>query len=150
MSDWWTRLLALIVMVLSACSTPAAPTAAPFDTRPLTLIGASGQRVSLRVEIADTVEKRSQGLMNRQKLDENAGMLFIFDEDGTGPFWMKDTPLPLSIAFIDKDRRIVSTQDMRPFDTNLTYPGATYRYALEVNQGFFQRKGLKVGDRVEW
>ena len=93
--------------------------------------------------------ERARGLMQRPTMAEDAGMLFVFPADTDGPFWMKDTLIPLSIAFIAADGTIVNVQDMQPQTTDLHAPGARYRYALEVNQGYFARAGVKTGDRVE-
>jgi uncharacterized membrane protein (UPF0127 family) len=81
-------------------------------------------------------------------MPEDVGMLFVFPADTDGPFWMKDTLIPLSIAFIAADGTIVNVQDMQPQSTDLHSPGARYRYALEVNQGYFARAGVKPGDKV--
>src|SRR5215203_7432784 len=87
--------------------------------------------------------------MVREALAEDAGMLFIFDQEQPLSFWMKDTLIPLSIAYIDGSGTIVDIQDMQPLDETL-HPSATpARYALEVNQGFFGERGVTVGDTVE-
>jgi hypothetical protein len=107
------------------------------------------------VDIVTTFESRARGLMFRRVLPEDAGMLFVFEEDGTGGFWMKNTLIPLSIAFIDRTWHIVDIKDMKvapdpengPFD--IYTPSKPYRYALEVNQGYFARKGVGPGARLE-
>lgn len=76
-------------------------------------------------------------------------MLFVFQSDGRAAFWMKDTWIPLSIAFISSGGRIVDIEDMQPMTENLHQPAQIYRYALEVNQGFFRKNGVNVGDRVK-
>jgi uncharacterized protein len=101
------------------------------------------------VELARTDAERQRGLMGRTYLDEGAGMLFVFPADTAGPFWMKDTLIPLSIAFIGADGVIVDIQDMQPLDETLHYPARPYRYALEVPQGWFARSGIRVGQPVE-
>jgi uncharacterized membrane protein (UPF0127 family) len=75
-------------------------------------------------------------------------MLFVFPDIAPRRFWMKDTPLPLSIAFIADDGRILETADMEPFDTNETRSREPARYALEVRRGWFEARGVKPGDRV--
>jgi uncharacterized membrane protein (UPF0127 family) len=112
------------------------------------LVGADGASASVRVEVADEPAEWSRGLMFRPELAEDAGMLFAFPADVEYAFWMKDTQIALSIAFIAADGQIVDLQDMEPQSTELHVPAAPYRYALEVNQGFFARHGLKVGDRA--
>lgn len=112
-----------------------------------------GRTTDVRVEVADTQAMREIGLMCRTALDPDAGMLFIFDSLTDAPFWMKDTLVPLSIAFIDADWHIVALLDMKvapdpdkgPF--MLYDPGHPYRYALEVNLGFFARHD--INERAE-
>ena len=107
--------------------------------------------VLVDVEIADSDEERQTGLMDRETLPEDAGMLFVYFEPTAGGFWMKDTPLPLSIAFIDEKQEIVKILDMEPCTREpcRSYePGVEYVAALEVNQGAFDRWGIEVGDPV--
>ncbi len=108
-----------------------------------------GTTTEVRVEIADTPEMVEVGLMCRTSLDRDAGMLFVFPEDTRTPFWMKNTLMPLSIAFLDAKWHIVAIMDMRvapdpsnPPPTDLFAPTRPYRYALEVNQGFFSTHGI--------
>jgi uncharacterized membrane protein (UPF0127 family) len=112
------------------------------------LIESGGGETVLRVELARTGEQRSQGLMNRKKLDDGEGMLFIFDQDQILSFWMKDTLIPLSIAFINSDGRILEIRDMEPGNLNPVVSIRSGRYALEVPQGWFTRAGITPGDRV--
>lgn len=101
----------------------------------------------VEVEIADTPEKRDLGLMFRRSLMEDQGMLFDFhDEDHRG-FWMKNTPLPLSIAFISGDGKIVSIKDMVPNSLETVRSDFPCRYALEMNSGWFKRNGLSAGSQ---
>jgi uncharacterized membrane protein (UPF0127 family) len=103
------------------------------------------------VEIADTPADRAQGLMGRSVLAPDGGMLFVFDAPTTTTFWMKDTTIPLTIAFIGPDRRIVNIQDMPPCKTTTcpTYaPKTAYTWAIEVNRGWFGDHEVKVGDRI--
>jgi uncharacterized membrane protein (UPF0127 family) len=86
--------------------------------------------------------------MNRKTLAEGRGMLFIFDRDQSLSFWMKNTLIPLSIAFISKDGRILEIRDMRPLDETPVRSSRSARYALEVPQGWFGRAGIKAGDTV--
>jgi len=101
------------------------------------------------VEVARTEGQRQVGLMFRTVMAENEGMLFVFDQDGIYPFWMRNTELPLSIAFIDRLGRITDIQDMAPHDERTDHsPSKPVRYALEMNQGWFERHGVKTGDMV--
>ena len=101
------------------------------------------------VELAVTAEQRRQGLMFREQLGEREGMLFVFEEEQTVSFWMRDTPLPLSIAFIDARGVIVHVADMEPYSEAPVPSRFPVRYALEVNKGAFERAGIEVGDLVE-
>ncbi|HXF81709.1 MAG TPA: DUF192 domain-containing protein [bacterium] len=120
------------------------------------VLSQGARQVRLRVEVADTPAARHQGLMYRRHLPEDAGMLFIFEATGRGGFWMKNTWIPLSIAFIDEGWTIVDIKDMAvapnpeqgPFTIYVS--AEPYRYALEVNQGFFERHRITVGGRVRY
>jgi hypothetical protein len=101
------------------------------------------------VELAVTAEQRRQGLMFREQLGEREGMLFVFEQEQAVSFWMRDTPLPLSIAFIDARGMIVHMADMEPFSEAPVPSRFPVCYALEVNQGAFERAGIAVGDVVE-
>lgn len=111
---------------------------------------AQGNQVTLNLEVADTPEKHSRGLMFRTELPEDNGMLFIFPDTVLVGFWMKDTPLPLSIAFISAEGKIVDILDMEPLTTNIYLPSSPYKYAIEVNQGYYARKGIAIGDTVQF
>ena len=103
------------------------------------------------LSVADSPEERRVGLMGVETLDENDGMVFVFDGEQDGSFWMKDTLIPLSIAFWDERGRIVSILDMAPCheDPCPTYgPADPFVGALEVDQGAFQRDGVQVGDHL--
>lgn len=105
--------------------------------------------VPLEVEISDTPKLREKGLMYRRKLPEDHGMLFVFDITGIYPFWMKNTYIPLSIAFVSEKEVIVQIEDMKPRDISTTYtPKVPIRYAIEVNRGWFESHNIKVGDTV--
>ncbi len=105
----------------------------------------------LTIELATTPETRSCGLSLRDSLPENRGMLFVYAEPEILTFWMKNTRMPLSIAFIDAAGRIVSIQKMNPFPTTTVYASPVPAlYALEVNQGWFEENGVGVGDVLEF
>lgn len=105
--------------------------------------------VEVLVEIADTVEKRVAGLQNRLLLDHDNGMFFIYDEPQYLNFWMKDTAIPLDLAYIDQDGVIVEIYSMYPHDHTVKRSREKVRYVLEVNQGWFADKGIKPGDRIQ-
>ena len=104
---------------------------------------------TFQVEIAATPQQRQRGLMGRTHLAADGGMLFVFEQPGRHCFWMRDTPLPLSIAFIDPAGRIAGLADMQPRTENLHCPGTEVRYALEVRQGEFQRRGIAPRAQVD-
>ena len=107
--------------------------------------------VTFRVEVADTEAEREVGLMGRTALDADAGMVFLFDGTTTASFWMKDTLIPLSIAFWGTDGRIVGILDMEPCEADpcpTFNPGVPYVGALEANLGSFSDRGVAVGDTV--
>jgi uncharacterized membrane protein (UPF0127 family) len=102
------------------------------------------------VEVARTPEERSLGLMGRRYLGKDEGMLFIFETEDHHSFWMKNTFIPLSIAFIDRDGRIVWMIDMKPLALDSHVPPKPILYALEMNKGLFSSHGVKVGDIVRF
>ena len=111
----------------------------------------NGKRHLLKVEVADTPERWAQGLMFRERLGEDEGMVFLFPEPTAGGFWMKNTLIPLSIAFFDRQGVILRILDMEPCRADpcpVYFPGVVYQGALEVNQGWFRRRGLAEGARV--
>ena len=97
------------------------------------------------VEIAATQEARAQGLMFRESLPEDAGMLFVFDRDGQQSFWMENTLIPLSIAYISHTGEIREIYDLAPRSRRSVQSIHAVRYALEVNQGTFEKLGIKPG-----
>jgi uncharacterized membrane protein (UPF0127 family) len=134
-----------------AAANTAAGDATTAGLRTVTIYASSGEKVKVGVEIADDASERALGLMHRTALAEGHGMLFVFPSEDKLSFWMKDTLIPLSIAFIDSEGRIVDLQDMKPLDDDPPSYVSTKpaRYALEVNQGFFEERGVEVGDRTE-
>ncbi len=101
------------------------------------------------LEIADSPEERQRGLMNRKSLGENRGMLFVFPRDEKLSFWMKNTPIPLSIAYIAKDGIIKEIKEMEPHSLRPVESTYSVRFALEVNRGTFERLGIEPGDRID-
>jgi uncharacterized membrane protein (UPF0127 family) len=103
----------------------------------------------IRVEVVRTEGEKARGLMFRDKLGADEGMLFVYEKEEFLTFWMKNTPLPLSIAFIDPNGKIVDIQDMDPFSLRTHTSAQPARYALEMNRNWFQKNGIKVGDVVK-
>ena len=122
--------------------------AGKLETAQISIERDGAAAVPLTVELAKTDAERSRGLMHRKRLPDGEGMLFIFERDETLSFWMKNTLIPLSIAFIASDGRIIDIKDMRPRDLNSVKSSRSVRYALEVPQGWFSRVGVRTGDRV--
>ena len=103
---------------------------------------------TVAIEVAATTEERERGLMFRESLAEDAGMLFLFPQDVRTGFWMRNTKVPLDIAYIGADGRVQEIRAAKPLDETVLTPAAPYRYVLEVNQGWFQRHNLGIGARV--
>lgn len=107
-----------------------------------------GQTVNL--EIAADPDSRARGLMFRRRLGADEGMLFVFPKDEPRSFWMRNTYIPLTIAYLSADRRIVSMADMEPFDESSCLSRFAARYAIETNRGWFVQHGVGVGDVVSF
>jgi uncharacterized protein len=110
-----------------------------------------GTSVEVAVELAETQEERTSGLMHRASLPADSGMLFVFEGPSQGGFWMKNTLIPLSIAFVAADGRIARILDMEPCEADpcpVYEPGVPYVQALEVNRGAFGRWGVEEGDEL--
>ena len=141
-------------------TTPSETTASSSDESATSALipSGGGERVEVEVEIADGIFERMRGLMYRTELAENAGMLFVLEQEQQLSFNMNNTFIPLSIAYIDSEGRIVDIQKMEPVNNEQTVPDADLpsyvsaepaMYALEVNQGFYEERGIEVGDTVE-
>lgn len=117
-----------------------------LEKKTLTLCKADGTKLSVKAEIAVKPEDRNFGFMERKNIPDGTGMLFIFEYDQILSFWMKNTPTPLSIAFITKDGKIKDIFDMQPFSTASKTSTGYVRYALEVPQGWYKKNGIKTGD----
>lgn len=138
---------ACLVVIAFWGSPPSVVPACPYEL-PTAVVFIKGQGLS--VELAFTPETRSCGLSNRFTLGENNGMLFLFPNSGKQTFWMKNTHIALSIAFMDDAGNIVMIHQMDADQTRVTYHSFhAVRYALEVNRGWFARHGIKIGDRVD-
>ena len=102
----------------------------------------------LKVEVAENDAQRMKGLMNRDKLGRNDGMLFIFEEPAYQAMWMKNTLIPLSVAFLDRDGTILNIRDMQPQTLDSHMSAGPALYAVETNRGWFAERGIKAGDKV--
>jgi uncharacterized membrane protein (UPF0127 family) len=138
------RFLTLCLVLLSF------PRCAPgenFEKQKLVLEGPGGP-VTVRAEIARTDEQRQRGFMFRKEVKDGEGMLFIFEQDQVLSFWMKNTLVPLSVAYISRDGAILEIRDLEPGNLRPVVSSRSCRYALEVPQGWFGRAGLGPGDRL--
>jgi len=118
----------------------------------LTFFDDAGNEITrIVIEIAADDYSRSFGLMFREKLPFSQGMLFIFDDDDVRYFWMKNTPLPLDMIFVNKDKKIVKIQkNTKPFSLQSYSSESPARYVVEVNTGFSDSFQIKEGDKIEW
>ncbi|HEV3407133.1 MAG TPA: DUF192 domain-containing protein [Gaiellaceae bacterium] len=154
-------LLVLLVAAVAGCggggnggeaerTTTATATGPVFERGTVVIESGSGE-VEVAVEIAETPVQQQLGLMHRESLAREAGMVFLFAKETRGGFWMKNTLIPLSIAFFDADGRILRILDMEPCEADpcpAYDPETAYRGALEVNKGAFAEWGVSEGDRV--
>lgn len=140
-----SKTVLLIILFLSILD--GTLNACPLEL-PTTAVSINGHR--LIVELAATPQSRRCGLSNRAALDENQGMLFVYPRSELRTFWMKNTRIPLSIAFLDDSGNIINIEIMSPNQTEKKYRSSKPAlYALEVNQGWFKLHGIIAGDRVE-
>jgi len=137
LSNSWGTCLALLAVAVGA-------RADPLLTYPLKV-----RNQVLRVEVANSEDARRTGLMFRKQLGESTGMLFVYETEGPWAMWMRNTYVPLSVAFIDRSGRIINIEDMQPLSDDTHQSATAAKYALEVNQGWFRQRGIKPGDRVQ-
>ena len=142
------------LLTLCACrgSAPSVDRAdAPRTGARVVLESPSGRSASVAVEVARTEAERERGLMFRQKLGADEGMLFVFPESGDQAFWMKNTLIPLDMIFIAESGAVVGVvADAEPFSTTPRSVGTPSRYVLEVNGGWSAAHGIARGDRVRF
>ena len=140
-----TLLAALCLLFLAVPATGAAP--AVNTDLPTVSLSIGGHRIT--AEVAATNAQRAVGLMNRFSLRPDHGMLFVFDRPEPQSFWMKNTYMPLSIAFIGSDGRILNIDDMTPQTEASHWSAGPALFALEMRHGWFAERGIRAGDRVE-
>jgi uncharacterized membrane protein (UPF0127 family) len=136
-------LSALLLLVTVPASAQNAPQSVTFGK---TQLSAGMHLIKAEVAIADA--ERQQGLMFRETMDKNAGMVFVFDQPTTQCMWMKNTLLPLSVAFIDAQGKIVNIEDMQPQTLDTHCSDKAVKYALEMNLGWFKEKRIKPGSKI--
>jgi uncharacterized membrane protein (UPF0127 family) len=131
-----------------ACAAALLLALAPAGRTQSSITTLTGRFFQITAEVADTPALRTRGLMGRQSLPPNHGMLFIFEQPQQQCFWMRNTPLPLSIAFLDDEGRISSMADMQPLSEATHCSQAPVRYALEMEQGWFTKRGIQPGEII--
>jgi uncharacterized membrane protein (UPF0127 family) len=122
------------------------------DDATLTFLAGDGSaRAAVRIEIAEDEASRTQGLMGRRQMGEDQGMLFIFPDEEYRSFWMANTPLPLDIIYVNRDREIVTIQrNTVPYSEESIPSTRPATYVIEVNAGFADRHGITEGEKVQW
>jgi len=157
MSRYSWLIAGMLLVVIGASSfylATQSPTAAdgramvlPVDPDPLIAETSSGER-SFSVEVADDMQEREQGLMFREHMDDDHGMLFVFDDTRDVGFWMKNTPLPLDLIFIGQDGRVRAIKQGEPLSPAVISPASPVRFVLEVKAGIAEKAGIEDGDRI--
>ncbi len=135
-------LACLQIAILLTC--PQESSADPLITYPLRI-----KNYDIRAEIANTEPERLRGLMFRDKLPENGGMIFLYPHAQISAMWMKNTKIALSVAFIDSNGRILNVADMQPLSERAHVSAGAAAYALEMKHGWFKKRGIKAGNIVE-
>ena len=139
----FSLVLVVFLSVLHGCSGQE-----NFERKDISIESRAGI-VVINTEIARSEEQKRQGLMHRTELKDGEGMIFIYEWDQILSFWMMNTLIPLSIAFISHEGRILEISDMEPGDLNPVRSSRSARYALEVPQGWFERAGIEIGDKID-
>lgn len=139
-------LLVFLTSTLAYMPEAICQTTAPGPTLPVKALTAGMHRI--QAEVAATDANRSRGLMFRKELAPNHGMLFVFEQAAVQCFWMRNTLLPLSIAFILDDGTITNIADMAPMTENSHCSTAPVRYTLEMEQGWFAKRGITAGKKI--
>ena len=137
--------MGLILSLSNACAQTADPAGKPQQL-PTTNLGLSFYNI--KAEVAQTERQREIGLMYRTAMGPNEGMIFVFERAGTQCFWMKNTLIPLSVAFIDEDGTVVNTDEMKANTEDTHCSAKPVRFVLEMNKGWFSKRGIKDGTKV--
>ena len=146
--EWTITIILAILLVVVAWYRFLGP-----GSQPRRAPGSGGEWQALSVvatvEVADEPAERSRGLMGRDSLAPDSGMYFVHEQAHRQGFYMKNTRIPLSIAFIRADGVIIAIEDMQPYDETLVQPDQDYKDALEMSQGWFAENDIRVGDRAQ-
>jgi uncharacterized protein len=148
---WAMRRVSVVILLLVVACSSTAASGPPCSSEPS--IVRFGQDAQLSVHVADTDTEREQGLMGVTALPADQGMAFVWDAPTEATFWMKDTLVPLSIAFVDQSDRVVTVEEMTPCNADPcpTYAAtAPYTTALEANAGWFEQHGVQAGDTMRF
>jgi uncharacterized membrane protein (UPF0127 family) len=137
---------ALLTALLLACAAATAGAQDPQTDLPRVRLGAGMHQIEAQVAV--TPDQRATGLMHRKQMPQHEGMLFVFDQPSVQCFWMKDTLLPLTAAFIADDGELVNLVDMKPHALDSHCSAKPVRYVLEMNQGWFAKRGIKPGTKL--
>ena len=140
--------LTLTIFTLAALTSLLSCKTKKLPVQDVKIIRQDGSEFIVKSEIAIKPEDRNHGFMERKNIPDGTGMLFIFERDQTLSFWMKNTPHPLSIAYIDSKGKIRNIFDMNPYSTDSIISTVSVRYALEVPQGWYKKNGITEGDTV--
>ena len=140
--------LTLTIFALAALTSFLSCKTKKLPVQDVKIIRQDGSEFIVKAEIAIKPEDRNHGFMERKNIPDGTGMLFIFERDQTLSFWMKNTPHPLSIAYIDSKGKIRNIFDMNPYSTDSIISTVSVRYALEVPQGWYKKNGITEGDTV--
>lgn len=140
--------LILALLILSVSTLLSCKTKSKLTVKNITITKADKTQLVVKAEMAVKPEERNFGFMERKNIPDGTGMMFIFERDQILSFWMKNTPHPLSIAYIDSQGRIRDIYDMTPFSEASIVSTVSVRYALEVPQGWYEKNGIKKGDLV--
>ena len=135
--------------LLSALVGGLMASAAAQQTQRFNLVALTAGINLIKAEVAAAPAEREQGLMFREKMAQNEGMVFVFEGPAEVCMWMKNTLLPLSVAFIDGNGKIVNIEDMKPQSLDSHCAKSLVRYALEMNVGWFRQKNIKAGSVIE-
>lgn len=136
------------LFIFSVITFLAGCTSSSLKKMDLTIVRSDSTSLSVNVEVAKTAAEREHGYMERKNIPDGTGMIFVFEQDQFLSFWMKNTPHPLSIAYIDATGRIRDIFDMKPYSLSPVVSTVSVRYALEVPQGWFAKNNIKKGDYV--
>ena len=138
----------ILIALLFACISLASCKTKKLPVKDIKIIRQDGTEFIVSAEIAEKAEDRNHGFMERKNIPDGTGMLFVFEKDQILSFWMKNTPHPLSIAYIDSKGKIRNIYDMTPYSLSSIVSTVSVRYALEVPQGWYKKNGITEGDAV--